>query len=60
MDNNFRAAQRAYDRQEPPEFNTNEDGECEHEWRVVRTKEIKGVMMVEYKCANCGKTECDV
>lgn len=59
MDNNYRAAQRAYDRQEPPEHTLSEEGECEHEWRVTKSIEVVGETLRAYKCVNCGATDHD-
>jgi len=58
-DNNYLAAQRAYDRQEPPDNNTNDEGECEHEWKVTRAVETDGETLREYKCKHCGKVDHD-
>lgn len=57
--NNYLAAQRSYDRQEPPEYNTNEEGECDHEWVVVKSIDTGEERLNEYKCKLCGAKDHD-
>lgn len=54
LDSGFARAQRAYDRQEPPD---NEHEECAHAWRAIpgQDTETDGARFV--RCQKCGAVE---
>ena len=50
FEQSMRRAQAQYDAQEPPESHTDDDGNCEHKWRAVKSNE-HGTLL---RCRYCG------